>query len=214
MAGLAGAFLTPYYAFRAVFTILFPRKIEDVRSAHEEIPSPSTAANPKHKGTYWTMAAPLLMLAGMVLGLGFVRTLIEDFLVHGAIPKDQQEWLVYVSMIFVLSGLGLAWFEFGRRGSSQVGLFEKIAPLKALFTNRWYLDHFYRLLLKHVVYRAFANLATRNDHRVIDGGIDALCSVTVVTGRVLSRVQSGLVRHNVLLVFVALALLALCFVTF
>jgi NADH-quinone oxidoreductase subunit L len=160
------------------------------------------------------MAAPLLMLVGMVVGMGFFRTLIQDFLVHGAIPKDQQEWLVYASMIFVLSGLVLAWFEFGRRGSSQVGFFEKIAPLKALFANRWYLDHFYRLLLKHVVYRAFANLATRNDHQVIDGGIDAFCSFTVTTGRILSRLQSGLVRHNVLLLFVVLALLALCFVTF
>ena len=221
MAGLLGAFFTPYYAFRAVFTILFPRKIEDVRSGDKQHLSPSTATNQQHEGTYWVMAVPLLILACIVVGLGFFKTSLEDFLVGGPttsvggpIPQRQHEWLFYVSMLFVLCGLGLAWFEFGRRDASRIGIFEKIAPLKALFANRWYLDDFYRLLLKHVVYRTLADLTARNDHQVIDGGIDAFCRVTVDAGRVLSRLQSGLVRHNVLLVFMVLALLALWFVIF
>ena len=211
MAGLVGAFLTPYYAFRAVFTILFPRKIEDVRSADKQHLSPSTAANQQHEGTYWVMAVPLLILACIVVGLGFFKTSLEDFLVGGPIPQGQHERLFYVSMLFVLCGLGLAWFEFGRKDASRIGIFEKIAPLKALFANRWYLDDFYRLLLKVVVYRTFANLTIRNDHQVIDGGIDAFCRVAVDAGRVLSRLQSGLVRHNFLLVFMVLAFLALWF---
>jgi NADH-quinone oxidoreductase subunit L len=173
------------------------------------------------------------------VGLGFFKTSLEDFLVGGPtasvggpttsvggpttsvggpttsvggpIPQGQHERLFYVSMLFVLCGLGLAWFEFGRRDASRIGIFEKIAPLKALFANRWYLDDFYRLLLKHVVYRTLADLTARNDRQVIDGGIDVFCRVTVDAGRVLSRLQSGLVRHNVLLVFMVLAFLALWF---
>ena len=211
IAGLVGAFFTPYYAFRAIFIILFPSKAEKARSADKGHPSPSTAANQQHAATYWVMAVPLLILACIAVGLGFFKTSLEDFLVGGPISQGEHEWLFYVSMLFVLCGLGLAWFEFGRRGAGRIGIFERIAPLKALFANRWYLDDFYRLLLKYVVYRTFANLTIRNDHQVIDGGIDAFCGYTVDTGRVLSRLQSGLVRHNFLLVFMVLALLALWF---
>jgi NADH-quinone oxidoreductase subunit L len=209
LLGLAGAFLTPYYAFRAVFIILFPKRIGKNQSLAEDSTVPSGPVGRRNGGTYWAMAAPLLILAGIVLVLGFFKTPLEEFLTGQQIPPSGQEWLFYVSMAFVLSGLGLAWFEFGRRGASQVGFFERIAPLRALFAERWYLDHFYRLLLKFVVYKTFANITTRNDRQVIDGSIDALCSSTVETGGILSRIQSGLVRYNFLVMFVTLALLAL-----
>ncbi len=80
MAGLVGAFFTPYYAFRAVFIILFPSKAEKARSADKGPPSPSTAANQQHAATYWVMAVPLLILACIAVGLGFFKTSLEDFL--------------------------------------------------------------------------------------------------------------------------------------
>ncbi len=156
------------------------------------------------------MAVPLIILAAIVLVLGFFKPSLENFLGGQPAPPGRA-WLFYVSMGFVLSGLGLAWFEFGRRGASRVGIFEKATPLRLLFANRWYLDHFYRLLLGIVVYKTFANLTTRNDRQVIDVGIDAFCSSTVETGGILSRLQSGLVRYNFLLIFLVLALLGLWF---
>jgi len=83
--------------------------------------------------------------------------------------------------------------------------------LRTLFAERWYLDHVSRLLLNRVVYRVFADLTTRNDRQVIDAGIDAFCSFTVGAGKILSYLQSGLVRHNFLVMFLTLALLALWF---
>jgi NADH-quinone oxidoreductase subunit L len=200
--GLVGAFFTPYYAFRAIFIILFPKKTEG---------APSDRENGHHEGSYWAMAVPLLILVVIVLGLGFFKIPLDQFLTGQPIPPSGHEWLFYVSMAFVLSGLGLAWFEFGRRGASQVGIFEKVTPLRLLFANRWYLDHLYALLLRVVVYKTFADLTIRNDRQVIDVGIDAFCSSTVETGGVLSRLQSGLVRYNFLLIFLVLALLGLCF---
>ena len=82
-AGLVGAFFTPYYAFRAIFIILFPSKAEKARSADKGHPSPSTAANQQHAATYWVMAVPLLILACIAVGLGFFKTSLEDFLVGG-----------------------------------------------------------------------------------------------------------------------------------
>jgi NADH-quinone oxidoreductase subunit L len=208
--GLVGAFFTPYYAFRAIFILLFPKKTEEAHSADGNSPAPSDREKEPHEGNYWTMAVPLLILAVIVLVLGFFKTSLANFLSGNPVPEGRA-WLFYVSMGFVLAGLGLAWFEFGRRGASQVGIFERVTPLRLLFANRWYLDRFYGLLLRLVVYKTFANLTTRNDRKVIDSGLDAFCGYTVESGRVLSRLQSGLVRHNFLLVFMVLALLALWF---
>jgi NADH-quinone oxidoreductase subunit L len=208
--GLVGAFFTPYYAFRATFIVLFPKKTAEAPSADRHPPAPSDQKNGHHEGSYWAMAVPLLILAVIVLVLGFFKTSLADFLAGQPIPQGRA-WLFYVSMGFVLSGLGLAWFEFGRRGASQVGVFERVTPLRLLFANRWYLDHFYRLLLRFVVYKTFANSAIRNDRQVIDRGLDVFCGYTVESGRMLSRLQSGLVRYNFLLVFLVLALLGLWF---
>jgi NADH-quinone oxidoreductase subunit L len=110
-----------------------------------------------------------------------------------------------------LSGIALAWMEFGRRGAAQVGFVERIPPLRNLFANRWYLDLFYRRFLDYVIYGTFSNLFTRNDRRVIDGGIDGLCRATVESGRLLSFLQSGMLQYNLMAMFAALALVVLYF---
>ena len=209
LAGLLGAFLTPYYAFRPIFIILFPKEAGTAAQAsgHE------TEQN--QSAIYWAMAVPLLILGSMVVLLGFFQPQLEAFLLGGAQLGTHAEghhaWLLYLSMAFVVSGAGLAWVEFGRKGSSQLGFAERIPPLKALFGQRWYLDHFYRIFLNYVVYRTFANSFTRNDHQVIDGGIDGFSRLTINSGWLLSRLQSGILRHNFLVMFAVLTLVALYF---
>jgi NADH-quinone oxidoreductase subunit L len=208
--GLLGAFLTSYYAFRVVFVILFPRRIEEA-PPEKGISTPSGPMSHLHSGSYWAMALPLVVLVAIVIVLGFFESRLEELLTGRTVPAGHPEWLFYASMAFVLFGLGLAWLEFGRKGAGQVGFLERIPALRTLFAERWYLDHGYRLLLNRVVYRVFADLTTRNDRQVIDAGIDAFCSFTVGAGKILSYLQSGLVRHNFLVMFITLALLALWF---
>jgi NADH-quinone oxidoreductase subunit L len=215
MAGLLGAFLTPYYAFRPIFILLFPKESENARP---EANGPQVSNHEKegHNNTvYWAMAIPLIVLAFMVVLLGFFEPQLKTYLLgetqRVAHAEGHHAWLLYLSMAFVLSGAGLAWLEFGRKGSTQLGFAERIPPLKALFGRRWYLDHFYRILLKYVVYRTFANLFERNDHQVIDGGIDDFSRITVNSGRLLSRLQSGILRYNFVMMFVVLILVALYF---
>jgi NADH-quinone oxidoreductase subunit L len=66
-------------------------------------------------------------------------------------------------------------------------------------------------VLKKVVYGVFAEPLTRNDRRVIDGGIDAFCRFTVGSGRVFSSIQAGLLRFNLMVIFVVLTLVGLYF---
>mgnify|MGYP001817709309 FL=1 len=213
-AGLLGAFLTAYYSFRLIFAILFPKKIEEVH--HGEHGGHGHGEDHHHAGLYWVMAWPLIILAAITLVLGFFQTPLENFLVghHGGAEGHgggHHAWLLYVAVGLALSGVGLAWLEFGRKGASQVGFVERIEPVKTLFAERWYIDHFYRLFLDYVIYGIFSNLFTRNDRQVIDGGIDGICRATVGGGRVLSFLQSGMLQYNLMVMFAVLALVALYF---
>ena len=201
IAGLAGVFLTAYYTFRTIFVILFPK--ENDREGLKET-RPGTAA-------YWAMAGVLLILTAVILVLGFLETPLKNFLKGQPIKTGPGEWVTYLSLIFVFSAVALAWWEFGRKKALQIGFAERNPKLLNFLAERWYLDHGYRIFLDRVIYRIFADGFTRNDRRVIDGGIDRFCKFTVDSGRVVSYLQSGRLRYNFFVSFTVLALVALYF---
>ncbi len=198
--GLAGVFLTPYYTFRAIFIILFPKKIERENSSGERPGGP----------VYWAMAWPLVILAAIIVVLGFFEGSLRNFLGRPG-PAGEGHWLTYLSQALVLLALALTWVEFGRKKASQVGFAERNDRIRNFLAERWYLDHFYRIFLDRVIYRTLAYPFTRNDQQVIDGGIDEFCKFTVNSGRVVSYLQSGRLRYNIFVSFAVLALVGLYF---
>ena len=120
-------------------------------------------------------------------------------------------WLPFVALGAATIGVVFAWVEFGRSESEQVGFIEKIDPLNTLFAERWYIDRFYRRFLDIVIYGGISNLCTKNDNRVIDGGIDGLSRGTVESGRFVSFLHLGMIQYRLLAIFVVIILLVLYF---
>jgi NADH-quinone oxidoreductase subunit L len=200
LAGLIGVFLTPYYTFRAVFIILFPK------SGYPEKPIPSEFK----PSDYWVMVLPLMVLASFILLAGFWEDPLKHFLGSQA-HNENSTVLTCISLILAFGSLLLAWFEFGRSRSLQIGFLEKRPFLKNLFGQRWYLDQFYRAILNSLIYRSLAGPLTENDRRVIDGGLEALCNLTKGGGRLASFLQSGKVRYNLFMTFTVLVLISFYF---
>lgn len=201
MAGILGVFLTAYYTFRTIFVILFPKGKD--REERKETGT-GTAA-------YWAMAWPLIILAAVILVLGFMEPSLKNFLFVRESAQGQRNWLTVLSLFFVLAAVALTWWEFGRKNAPQIGFAEHNLRLRNFLAERWYLDHFYRIFLDRVIYRLFANLFTRNDQQVIDGGIDGFCKFTVTSGRAVSYLQSGRLRYNLFVTFAVLAVVSLYF---
>jgi NADH-quinone oxidoreductase subunit L len=205
-AGLLGVFLTAYYAFRPVFIILSSKGTEE--GSRGTRPRPG---EPVGRPAYWVMAVPLVILAVIIMVLGFFEHSLMGFLLVKIPGEGHAAWVLYASMSLAAFALLVVWFEFGRRGAGGIGFVERIPALRALFSHRWYIDHFYRLVLAFVVYKTFAGLFTRNDRQVIDGGIDAFCRFTVRGGRYLSYAQSGVLRRNLAVSLAVVGFLALYF---
>jgi NADH-quinone oxidoreductase subunit L len=202
VAGLLGVFLTAYYAFRLIFIILFPRGQIQEEITHHEMGD-----------LYWVMGCPLIVLAGVTMVLGFFETPMRDFLsADTAAHQDgAHAWLSYVSPGLAAFGVGTAWFEFGRRGAAQVGFVERIPPLRELFAQRWYLDHAYQWFVSIVIDGFFSRACTKNEEKVINDSIDGFCHFTLDSGHLLSFLQFGKLRYNLIVTFAALALVALYF---
>ena len=206
-AGLLGAFLTAYYAFRLIFIILLPK---------ESLPEPEAGHTQDHgHGGYWRMAWPLVILATVTVLLGFFQGTLQEFFSGSpaveSVHSGHHGWLPWVALSCAAGGVVLAWIEFGRRRADRVGFVERIAPLNSLFAERWYIDRFYRRFLDIFIYGVVSNLLTRNDRKIIDGGIDGLSKGTVATGRIVSVLHLGMVQYRLLTIFVVVVMLGLYF---
>lgn len=220
-AGLAGALMTAYYSFRLIFFILFPKGgITEHR--HENAPG-HVEHEGEHRGfTYWSMVVPVMILATVTLILGFYQSSLEHFLTGGAahVPAtaahDGEHGIDHLTLLMTAVGLALsgvvwAYLEFGRKGAARKGFLSYVPPIQELFARRWFLDDFLRKALDRFVYGGLTNIFTRNDRRIIDGGIDGLCFFTVASGRLSSFLQSSMLQYNLLVMIGAVGLVLLYF---
>jgi NADH-quinone oxidoreductase subunit L len=159
------------------------------------------------------MGLPLIILSGVTIVLGFLEMPLREFLLgdKAALPNGGLLWLPYLSVGLAVAGVSLAWSEFGRRTATQIGFVERIAPLKDLFAQNWYLDHLYRKLVDIVIDGIFSRGCSKNEDKVINKGIDGFSRLTLGSGRLFSLLQSGKFRYNLIVMFGALALVALYF---
>jgi NADH-quinone oxidoreductase subunit L len=211
VAGLLGAFLTAYYAFRLIFILIFPQPPRQGPDA------PAQGHSGDHSAVaYMLMAWPLVILAAATVVLGLYQQPLDQFITGqaaiGAHAAAHHAWLPFAALAIAAAGVGLAWLEFGRQGAARVGFVEKIPALNTLFARRWYIDDFYRFCLDYIVYKGFANLCKQNDDHVIDGSIDGLSKATIVSGRFLSRLHLTMVQYRLLVIFIVLIFLAAYFI--
>lgn len=215
-AGLLGAAMTAYYSFRLIFHLLFPKGGVE-KKHHEEHAHSSHENEEEHRGfVFWAMAIPVMILAAVTLVLGWFEHPIEHFLAqhgveahavqHAAGHAEHSGGAHLVGILGIsagILGIALAFVEFGRKGASRKGFLSYVPPIWKLFDRRWYLDIFYRESLDTFIYGGLTNLFTKNDRRVIDGGIDGICFFTEGSGRLFSFLQSGMLQYNLLIMILA-----------
>jgi NADH-quinone oxidoreductase subunit L len=211
-AGVLGVFLTAYYTFRLVFVVFLPQS-NPLEAGSSTANSPGDAEN-HHGREYQAMVWPLMILAGITAVLGFFEHPLKGFLVghpaatsaHGA---DSGIWATLVPLFMATAGVGLAWFEFGRKKAPRVGFVDRIPSVRKFFEKRWYIDHVYRFLLDRVIDRGVSALCFQTDSRVIDGGIDGMAQGSAEGGRFLAFLHTSGIQARLLVTFAVMVFLSL-----
>ncbi len=178
LVGIITAFLTSFYAFRAVFLTFWgqPRERELFEHAHE---SPPIMTRPL------TILAVLALVGGLI-GLPHLSA-IEGFLEpvfaheggHAAETGGIVEWvLLAVSAVVAIVGIILAQYMYLLTPDLPGRLSKRYAPLYKLLSNKYYVDEIYVALVVNPLRGLARFLAEVFDARLIEGLVNGVARAT------------------------------------
>ena len=188
----AAAFMTAYYTFRMIFLITRPNP--------ESAAVPDEPAYAQHADGHaghadhgssepWSMRGPIVVLSIFAAVTGFLGGRIAHVLgiehIHHA---DLLEMIPAVTVAVL--GLAIAWLEFGRRGSRQLGAVARVPALQTLFERRWYLDEIYNAVFVRAAVLV-ARICYTTETRGFDGAADGVADGTAEAGVAVARAHAG-----------------------
>jgi NADH-quinone oxidoreductase subunit L len=188
--GVVTAGMTAFYVFRALFLCFFG----EYRGPAEEH---GHGDGHGHGGIHESppvMWVPLAILAVMSLGGGYIN--IPHFLEPLYGPEhDAPVWLMYVSVVAGLLGIGIAYLFYVASPELPEALAKTFSGPYRWVYNKYFLDEFYDSTVVRPVVDGSRELLWRvGDVEVIDGAVNGVGAVSRAMGNLLRRAQSGYIR--------------------
>ena len=180
---LVASFLTAYYTSRMVFLLTRGNPDSPVRPA-----DPDDAPAEHGHAPGWAMKLPMAFLAVGAFAAGWFGGPIAGLLGVEQVHPSLAEMAPAIGVVAL--GIGLAWFDFGRRAAPQTGAVARWPGLLALLEDRWRIDALYR---KSFIASAegTAGAMYEFETRGLDATSDGLAVGTRETGRKVARVHIG-----------------------
>ncbi|MGQ0520410.1 MAG: NADH-quinone oxidoreductase subunit L [Actinomycetota bacterium] len=225
--GLVTALLTAYYMSRQVFLVFYGGErwraapaagTAEVSQAEPAAPDAAATAGAGHAGhgghgghrssepheSPWTMAAPLVVLAGLAvvggaLNIPFLDLKLEHWLDpvfehaahHSEAGTGLKVQLAAVAVAAGAAGIAIAYSVFVR--GRRIDAFQP-----AVLRRAWGVDALYSAVIEAPGRALAAFAAYVVDARVIDGAVNGLGALVRGGGGVLRKVQTGYVRNYAL----------------
>ncbi len=172
--GLLVAALTAFYMGRIyIVAFLGKARSDSAEKAHEASP---------------VMLAPLLILAVLSLGAGFIP--VTEFV---GLPSDSGHdhhgpaWLPYVATAAGLAGLLIAWVIYRRPTEGEA----EATGWRVVLQRQFYSNEVYLFVTKRIIFPFVSAPIAWFDRHVVDGAVNLTGNLTRWSGIVLSRLQTG-----------------------
>ena len=221
--GLIAVFVTGFYTIRMVLLTFHGEPRSDAaRNAH---------------GVGWSVKAPLVVLGVLAVVAGFVNmlpvaealnldiTYLEHWLAHGVGNATGEHYYelveefagygasvssllaAVVSLVVALAGAGLAYALYS--GRSPRSHTDRLGALKPLLMHNYYQDE-YQVWLANGTARA-ARAVSTFDNGVVDGVVNGVSSISLLSGDRIKRLQTGVVTNYAALLSLGLVVLLVAF---
>ena len=178
--GVITAGMTAFYVFRAIFLCFFGTYRGNAH-VHE---SPLV------------MTAPLMILAALSLGGGYID--VPQFLepMFGGGHAEHDETLVYISVAAGALGIALAWLFYVIKPGLADGLARTFSWPYKLFYNKYFVDEAYDAVIVHPLRDGSSSVLWKGvDVGIIDGAVNGTGSLMRAIGGGLRQMQSGYIRR-------------------
>lgn len=210
---LLTGFVTALYAFRMVF-LIFAGPSAALRMPRGDMGVLAHAHEPS-----WVMKTPLIILAllatfaglalGLPLGSGLIENFIEPVFETTASLKTTVEVEILVSVLAAsLGALGIfaAWRFYGQRAWSAEKLRGYYPWLYELFARQYFVEDFYRAMFVQPYVWVAGAFAQQVDIGIIDGAANGVGAAFRRSGKLLSQLQTGVMRLYALAMIIGIVL--------
>ena len=209
IAGLAGTFLTGLYTFRLLFLVFWGEPSPFVREHFHA---------PKRDLVGWTMGVPVAVLAVLSVIGGWIQfaplwhpveTWLQSVAEPVVTPTDRQEAISSaLAVLLGLLGIYVAWALY----AAKTFAVPQFAFARRVLEHKFYFDEVYdALFYRPTVWLAKALFRGVEDPLIAESST-SLGEDTRDLGRVVARLQTGLVRTYVLAIASGAAVLAIVFI--
>jgi len=208
-------FMTAFYMFRVVFMTFGGEYRGGEKSSghgHDDHGHGEPHESPR------AMVFPMVILALMGIGAGwsFWAGGAYEFLgghAHGffdLFTKVGEEPLPLISLAVALSGIALAYAIYSAKWISSEKIGKAFAPVYTLLSRKYYMDELYeRIFVGRILYNGLFSIVQAFDTYVVDGTVNGLARVAVLSGGVFRRLQTGQLQSYGLSIVLGILLIML-----
>ena len=209
--GIIAAGITAFYTFRMIFVTFWGKETRsDAGTCSHIHESPRS------------MTVPLILLAvastlGGFLGLpgawGSIQKFLEPVFVQANAILGIEEmavepldiYLMLVSLLVALLGVGLAWYIYVRRAADlPATLGARFGAAYRIVYNKFYIDEFYQATFVRLAVDGSRWVWHHFDERVIDGTVNGVGWLWQRAGALARPIQTGRVQNYLLAIFIGL----------
>jgi NADH-quinone oxidoreductase subunit L len=209
VAGLAGTFLTGLYTFRLLFLVFWGEPSPFVREHFHAL---------KRDLTGWTMGVPVALLAVLSVIGGWIQfaplwhpveTWLQSVAEPTVTPTDWQEGISSaLAVLLGLLGIYVAWALYAVKTFAV----PQFAFAQRVLEHKFYFDELYDALFYRPTVWLAKGLYRGIEDPLIAESSTSLGQDTRNLGRIVARLQTGLVRTYVLAIASSAAVLAIVFI--
>ena len=200
--GIMGAVLTAFYMFRLIFLTFHGEERLDPEVKKHLHESPRMMTVPLVILAFFSIIAGYVGLP-VVIGekLNIFQNFLEPVMVkaHEAHPSIQTEWfLILISVAVAVTGIFIAYVFYIRNPRIPGQLRNQFPGVYRLLFNKYYVDEIYNAAFVKTTVRSSEIVYDNFDLKVIDGALNGTAAATNFSGKILSYLQSGLLKDYAL----------------
>ena len=215
--GIMGAVLTAFYMFRLIFLTFHGQERLEPETKKHIHESPPMMTIPLVILAFFSVVAGYIGLP-VVLGknLNWFGRFLEPVIrvSHEAHLEIGTEWLlILISVAVALVGIYIAYVFYIRNPRIPHALVARFPFIYKLLYNKYYVDEIYNAAFVNSTVKGSEIIYDHFDLKVIDGAVNGAGSATNFSGKILSYLQTGLLKDYAL-VFLLGAILFLGYLLF
>ncbi|MDH4219982.1 MAG: NADH-quinone oxidoreductase subunit L [Candidatus Aminicenantes bacterium] len=215
--GIFGAVLTAFYMFRLIFLTFYGKERLEPEARKHLHESPPVMTIPLVLLAFFSVIAGYVGLP-VVFGknLDFFGRFLEPAIEHAHevhLTLGTEWMLILISVAVAVTGIYIAWVFYIKNPQIPHNLVARFPGLYKLLYNKYYVDEIYNTLFVNSTIKGSEVVYDHFDLKVIDGVVNGSASATNFFGKVLSYIQTGLIKDYAL-IFLLGAILLLGYLLF